>query len=188
MSETEAGAAAPKAGGPFQLLLDIAARARTGPEATEAQRRIQPHWSGVGFAVSGHRFVAPLGQVTEIMTVPSLTRLPRVKPWVRGVANVRGRLLPVADLAAFFGGRLSSSPRRLRALVVEAEDIYCGLLVDEVLGLKHFGTEALREPPRELPEHFVAFVEGAYVAADGEWTLFNAGKLVGDARFLDAAL
>ncbi len=127
------------------MLLDIATRARSGGEEAQARLRIQPHWSGVGFSLLDQRLVVPMGEVTEILKLPELTRLPRVQPWVRGVANIRGRLLPIVCLAGFFGGRPSLNWRAHRALVVEHGDIYCALQVDEVHGLKHFGAEALRE-------------------------------------------
>ena len=149
---------------PFELLLDIATRARSGGEEAQARLRIQPHWSGVGFSLLDQRLVVPMGEVTEILKLPELTRLPRVQPWVRGVANIRGRLLPIVCLAGFFGGRPSLNWRAHRALVVEHGDIYCALQVDEVHGLKHFGAEALREGA--LPDNaaLATVTRGAYAA------------------------
>jgi twitching motility protein PilI len=172
---------------PFQLLLEIAARARSGADSGEARLRIQPHWTGVGFSLLGHRLVAPMGEVTEILIVPPLTRLPRVQPWVRGVANVRGRLLPVIALAEWLGERPAANWRRHRALVIEVEEMYCGLVVDEVFGLKHFAADAFRGEQQGLHASLAPYVEGAYVAADGEWALFRPARLIRDARFLDAA-
>ena len=173
---------------PFELLLDIATRARSGGEEAQARLRIQPHWSGVGFSLLDQRLVVPMGEVTEILKLPELTRLPRVQPWVRGVANIRGRLLPIVCLAGFFGGRPSLNWRAHRALVVEHGDIYCALQVDEVHGLKHFGAEALREGA--LPDNaaLATVTRGAYAAGDRDWSIFQPGLLLNDSRFLDAAL
>lgn len=173
---------------PFELLLDIATRARSGGEEAQARLRIQPHWSGVGFSLLGQRLVAPMGEVTEILKLPELTRLPRVQPWVRGVANIRGRLLPIVCLAGFFGGRPSLNWRSHRALVVEHGDIYCALQVDEVHGLKHFGAEAFREEARPESAALATVTRGAYAAGDGDWSIFRPELLLNDSRFLDAAL
>ena len=175
------------ASGPFQLLLETAARARSGTEAAETRLRIEPHWTGVGFSLLGQQLVAPMGEVTEILMLPPLTRLPRVQPWVRGVANVRGRLMPVIGLAAWLGGRPGPNWRSHRALVVDAGEVYCGLVVDEVYGLKHFAADARRAAPPGLPEALAAFVEGGFAAAEGDWGVFQAARLVADPRFLDAA-
>lgn len=172
---------------PFQLLLETAARARSGSEGAESRLRVQPHWTGVGFALLGMRLVAPMREVAEILIVPPLTRLPRVKPWVRGVANVRGRLLPVIGLAELLGERASGNWRSHRALVVEVDDVYCGLVVDEVYGLEHFAADALRTEHDGVPAALAPFIDGAYTAVDGVWSLFRPSRLVSDERFLDAA-
>jgi twitching motility protein PilI len=170
---------------PFDLLLGIAARVRS--DGAEARLRIQPHWTGVGFSVLGQRLVAPMGSVTEILMVPPLTRLPRVQPWVRGVANVRGRLLPVIGLAAFLGGRSTLNWREHRVLVLGDAGFDCAVVVDEVQGLKHFTGESFREDATGIVAELVPFVDGIYTGADGDWAAFRPDALVGDPRFLDAA-
>lgn len=170
---------------PFDLLLDISARVRS--DGAEARLRIQPHWTGVDFSVLGQRLVAPMGSVTEILMVPPLTRLPRVQPWVRGIANVRGRLLPVIGLAAFLGGRATLNWRDHRVLVLGDAGFDCAVMVDEVQGLKHFTAEAFREGAAGVVAELAPFVEGVYTGAEGEWAVFRPDALVGDSRFLDAA-
>lgn len=174
--------------GPFQLLLETASRARSGAESAETRLRIQPHWTGVGFSLLGCRLVASMGEVTEILTIPPLTRLPRVQAWVRGVANVRGRLMPVIGLTEWFGERASPNWRSHRALVVETGDVYCGLIVDEVYGLKHLAADARGAAPANLPAALAPFVDGGFSSGDGDWGVFEAARLVTDPRFLDAAL
>lgn len=173
--------------GPFPLLLQMAARAQSGAETTRSRLRIQPHWTGVGFSLLGQRLVAPMGEVSEILIMPPLTRLPRVKPWVRGVANVRGRLMPVISLETWFGAPSAAPWRGQRALVVESGEMYCGLVVDEVHGLKHFAADAFRGESRDAGG-LMPFLEGTYGAADGEWMVFRPSRLLADKQFLDAAL
>jgi twitching motility protein PilI len=88
--------------------------------------------------LDGHRMVSPMMEVAELLTPPSsITKLPGVKPWVRGVANLRGRLLPLVDLESFFGNPPVKNLRR-RILSVEQSDLYSGLVVSEVFGMQHF--------------------------------------------------
>jgi len=173
--------------GPFALLLQMAARAQSGSESTRSRLRIEPHWTGVGFSLLGYRLVAPMGEISEILILPPLTRLPRVKPWVQGVANVRGRLMPVISLATWLGVPVGVPWRGQRVLVVESGEMYCGLLVDEVHGLKHFAADALRAETRDAGR-LACFVENTYGGADGEWMVFRPLRLLADKQFLDAAL
>lgn len=174
--------------GPFPLLLQIAARAQSGTEAAQSRLRIQPHWTGVGFSLLGQRLVAPIGEVSEILVMPALSRLPRVQPWVRGVANVRGRLLPVVGLAAWLEASDDTNWRAHRVLVVESGEFYCGLVIDDVYGLKHFAADAYRGEAEGLPPGLQPLVEGSYGAVDGEWVVFRPTRLLADARFLDTAI
>jgi twitching motility protein PilI len=119
----------------FQALLTLAQRSRAAARGLPAQADIRPHWSGIGFSLMGSYFVAPIGEVSEMLEVPNHTHLPGVQPWVKGVANVRGRLLPLFDLAMFFGDRLGSSRKHRRVLILETETLYSGLIVDQVFGM-----------------------------------------------------
>src|SRR5690625_7843196 len=80
-----------------------------------------------------------------MLEVPAFTHLPGVQPWVQGVANVRGRLLPIFDMAMFYGQRLTGSRKQRRVLILETETLYTGLLVDKVLGMQHFTINDFKE-------------------------------------------
>ena len=71
-----------------------------------------------------------MGEVAELLEMPTFTHLPSVQPWVLGVANVRGRLLPIFDLAQYFQGNLTGQRKRHRVLVLEYDEYYSGLCVD----------------------------------------------------------
>ena len=153
----------------FQALLNLANRSRSAAKGLPAREQTKQEWSGIGFGLLGHRFVAPMGQVSELLEVPSYTRLPGVKNWVKGVANVRGRLLPVLDLAALLGHRLTSPLKQQRILVLENHELYCGLLVDSSFGIQHFLTETYA-PDSELDDPGLSpFLMGQYGAGDSSW-------------------
>ena len=93
-------------------------------------------WEGVMFSVLGSRLVMPLREVVEMLPFPPVvTRVPGAKAWVRGVANIRGNLLPLIDLQSFLGGSPISPDRHSRVLVINHEEIFAGLLVERVMGM-----------------------------------------------------
>ncbi len=108
---------------PFQLLVDIDQRCRRLAAGLPAQQEAVQSWSGIGFRMGGRFFVAPMGEVGEVLHEPRYTQLPGVKTWVKGVANVRGRLLPIMDLCGFLGTELSPLRKQRRVLVVEHLDV-----------------------------------------------------------------
>jgi twitching motility protein PilI len=171
----------------FQALLDLAQRSRTAARGLPAQADIRPHWSGIGFSLMGSHFVAPMGEVSEMLEVPGYTHLPGVQPWVKGVANVRGRLLPLFDMATFFGGRAISNRKQRRVLILETETLYSGLLVDQVFGMQHFPMDEYSEQAGEVATSILPFVTGSYPLGGQQWSLFRPGLLAEDPRFINAA-
>ncbi len=173
---------------PFTFLQEIAERSIASAKGLPAQVEAVEIWSGVGFTLDGKRMVAPMMEVAELLTPPSsVTRLPGVKPWVRGVANLRGRLLPLIDLDGFFGINAPKSRRR-RILSVEQADLYSGLVVNEVFGMQHFPSDSFVDTPEAVAEKIAPFVTGAYEYQGVTWNVFSLSLLARDSRFLDAAI
>lgn len=126
-----------------------------------------------------------------MVEMPHYTRLPGVADWVRGVANIRGRLLPLTDMAAFLGGKLISSWHQQRVLVVEQDDIFSGLVVDAVYGMQHFGVDSYSPDVREITvnENMAAFIQGSFSSDTGdEWAVFSPWALIKSEQFYQAAL
>jgi twitching motility protein PilI len=171
----------------FETLLNLAHRSRAAARGLPAQTDIRPLWSGIGFSLMGQYFVAPIGEVSEMLEVPDFTHLPGVQPWVRGVANVRGRLLPLFDLGVFFGDRLVSSRKQRRVLILETETLYSGLMVDQVFGMQHFPMDEYSEKAGAVAHNIAPFVTGSYPSGGHQWSLFRPALLAEDPRFINAA-
>ncbi|TVZ37235.1 twitching motility protein PilI [Alteromonadaceae bacterium 2753L.S.0a.02] len=173
----------------FQALASLAQRSRSSAAGLPARQDAAPRWSGIGFSLLGHNFVAPMSHVSELMELPAATRLPGVQTWVIGLSNVRGRLLPLFDLALFFGGAMTSPKKHQRVLVLETDTLYSGIVVDRAFGMQHFTSDSYGECQQTLPDTLTGFVEGAYNDMHGAaWPVFSMAKLASDSRFTNAAL
>lgn len=171
----------------FAALLTLAEQSTCHARGLPAQLDIKPHWSGIGFSLNGCRVVAPMGEVVELLPLPSATRLPGVQDWVRGIANVRGRLLPLIDLEAYFQGSLTGPRSRQRVLVLEHGELYAGLIVSHVYGMQHFPVDSFTpDVPQELGS-MSDFIAGGYRHHGVTWTVFSPVQLAGDSRFYSAA-
>lgn len=172
----------------FQLLLDIDQRCRSLAAGLPLQETRQQGWSGIGFRMGEHFYVAPMGEVGEILHEPRYAALPGVKPWIKGVANLRGRLLPIMDLCAFFGHELSPLRKQRRVLVIDHQDVFAGLLVDEVLGVQHFNERSLMpQTPGNCEASVAQFVQGQFLREQA-WLVFSPNTLVLSPGFMDVAL
>jgi twitching motility protein PilI len=122
-----------------------------------------PTWAGILFRVRRSQLLAPLDQIVEVLEPPAeITSIPGTRSWVVGVANNRGTLLPIFDLSVLVYGGAATRRAADRILVVRQEDLPCGLLVSEVIGIRHFEEQSrLAEAPRELGV-LVPFADGAF--------------------------
>jgi chemotaxis signal transduction protein len=84
----------------------------------------------VRLRVAAEAYAIPVGNVREITPLGELTAVPGTVPEVLGVRNLRGQILPVADLALILGLPGSTAPALL--LVAEAGGLQAGLAVDAV--------------------------------------------------------
>jgi twitching motility protein PilI len=172
---------------PFDYLLELSEQIRPFEPSLPSKEDIKTSWAGIGFKILGQRMIAPLGEVVEMLPVPPATRLPGVQSWVIGLANVRGRLLPLFDLEEFFGGQLGSNRNKHRVLVLEMGELFAGLVVSEVYGMQYFPDDLA---PTALPEslqHLAAYSKGAYELNALLWMSFSPFNLVRDPRFFNAA-
>lgn len=171
----------------FELLLAMNQRCRARAASLPVEQDGEAPWSGISFRLGNGWYVAPMSEVAEVLPEPRMTRIPGTKPWVLGVANLRGRLLPVMNLSGYFGAALSSHRRQRRVLVIDHDDLFTGLLVDEAPGLQHFPlTDLAMVPPENLDEALAPFVRG-YFFHEREWAVFSPFALVTATEFLDVA-
>jgi purine-binding chemotaxis protein CheW len=82
--------------------------------------------------VQGGDYAVPIHRVQEIVRVPEITRVPHAQPGVEGVINLRGRVLPVVDLASRLALGITERARSARVVVVDGGTESIGLLVDGV--------------------------------------------------------
>jgi len=145
-------------------------------------------WIGIGFRLGDLQLVAPLGEVAEILTPPPLSKVPRTKPWVCGIANVRGNLLPIMDLRGYLHDQSASLNRRSRILVVNHNGVYSGLVVDAVMGLRHFREEHRCD---ELPgddARIHEYMKHGFRVGNEHWGVFSMYDLAETPQFLQAAV
>ncbi len=102
------------------------------PEPTDA-RADAPEAVVVRFG--GSRYGVPMSDVAEVVSVPRVTRVPGTPDWLTGVVNWRGRVLAVLDLRPVIGHEQSPLPSSARVVVVSADGVEAGLLVEAVSGL-----------------------------------------------------
>ena len=139
----------------------------------------------LGMQVGGTRYLLDLLEAGEIVSPVPLARVPLTLPWYLGLANVRGTLVGVIDLARYLredGGRPAGppeavpNPRPAARLVTFAPSLgfNCAMLADRVYGLRQ--AAGMRREGEVLRD-----------ADDNAWTPLSLAALVREERFLHVA-
>ena len=131
---------------PFELLLELERRSRAG--AAEQGRDTGPdrEWVGVAFRMSGEVFLVAREETREVLGLPNaITRIPGARAWVKGLANVRGQLLPILDLRQYLGSGATQAGRNARVLVVVAEILLNRLLHPAAFDFSDVGSVVMDE-------------------------------------------
>lgn len=147
---------------------------------------LQASWLAVEAA--GARYLFPLAQAGEIFPFAQPQPVPYTRPWFMGVANLRGGLYGVVDLAAFASGRppamrteAGRAESRLVALNAALE-VNCALLIDRLAGLRNLEAFASSSEPAEGSP---AWFGSAYTDAAGvQWQEINLQALSQQPQFL----
>jgi twitching motility protein PilI len=173
---------------PFDLLRELERRASAAANGQREVAEGDAEWVGLAFRLGGEGFLVARQETREVMVQPAtMTRVPGARPWIRGLANVRGQLLPIVDLRAFLGAGLATATRTTRVLVAHHREIPAGLMVDEVLGFRRFVES---EFSAELPPTLLRcerFLAGAFRRGADVWPVFSLRSLLESQSFLQAA-
>ena len=116
--------------------------------------------------VGGTRLGVPLASVAEVARLPAVTRVPGLPHWVRGLVNLRGRLVAVLDVADLLG--VSAAPTtsgRQRVLVLSGDGLTAGIGVDSVGGVAEVSAAGVEALPAGLSSQAAAFLAGTAVVA-----------------------
>lgn len=173
---------------PFELLQELEAKSKKSAKGLPQEVVRKALWSGIGFRIGDIYMIAPLDQVSEILYYPNLTMVPGTMPWVKGLANIRGSLLPVMDLQSYLGQPAIHLRQHSRIMVINKGELTAGLLVDEVIGMRHFEPEERVTRIKKLDPVVKAYVRGAFFQADQTWHLFDMSILAEDPQFYKVAV
>lgn len=144
-------------------------------------------WTGIAFEMMGQYFVVPLGEVAEVIYPPVCIPVPNTQQWFKGLANIRGRLLAVSDLAAFIGSTRFYESDHQKVLCISHHQHYIGLVVNQVFGVQHFNKACYFSDDDQLPLHLKQYCRGYFVQYQQQWNIFLFSQLLKNTDFMNAS-
>jgi purine-binding chemotaxis protein CheW len=112
------------------------------------------------FFLEREEYGVDVRQVQEIRRMSEITAVPRAPEFVRGVVNLRGRILPVLDLKRKLGLGDVGTHAGARIVVVRLRDRLLGLLVDGASQVLKIPVSRIEPPPEEILEKGADYIRG----------------------------
>lgn len=114
--------------------------------------------------------------VTEVVAVAGITPLPCTPGHVRGIVNLRGRIVTVIDLKDIFGLDLAAQQDHHRLIILNSPSMEFALLVDTVIGVENVVAGTLQPPPPTLTEIRADYMKGI---TEDQMAILDGPKLLG---------
>ena len=169
---------------PYELLKSLDIRCRNNSSGLPVAKAVVDDWIGIGFAINDIPLLAKMDDVSEILPPPDTIRVPGVTHWVKGLANIRGSLMPVLDMNAYLYGKPTDIRKESRILIINKLGIVAGLLVDEVFGLRRFKPEEHQQDIAQDVGTVGEYLAGTFVDQVRRWNVFSVEKLARAEQFL----
>ena len=135
----------------------------------------------VVFTLGDERFGVTATQVQEIVRFPEATMVPDMPRFVKGVMNLRGKIIPLMDLQERFGLVAKAIDEAHRRVVVAMfGDQLVGLIVHSVIGVIRIPAEAIEPLPATLPKVESEYISGVGKLNDQLIVLLALDRMLGD--------
>jgi twitching motility protein PilI len=184
---TETGRAALARISPFLALVDYEQRSLAHVVGLPERLDAMGQWRGLAYRIGRYRLASSFEDVLEILPMPTPTPVPGAQPWMLGVANVRGTLLPIIDLKQFLQGERTILHEKQRVLVVRQPGGDVAVTIDELFGQRSF-VESQEQPALAFDEgQYAHFIDRTYHMEGHDWGVFSFDRLVRTPEFRQAA-
>jgi purine-binding chemotaxis protein CheW len=116
------------------------------------------------FLLGEGEYGVPVRKVREIVKLAPITEVPNVAPWMKGVINLRGKVIPIVDLRKKFGLTAKDYTERTCIVVLETavrgNQVLIGIIVDSVSDVVNITGDQLEEAPNFGALHRSSYVDG----------------------------
>jgi purine-binding chemotaxis protein CheW len=128
--------------------------------------------------LGNERHAFNIRDIAEIIKMEHITEVPNSKPYIKGVINLRGKIVPVVSMCRRFGIPETPIGKLSRIVVVQYQHEATGIIVDAVEKVTSFHDI---QPPLEADEiHNTQYMDGIGQSPDGLVGILNIDRLFGE--------
>jgi len=130
------------------------------------------------FSVDKEVYGIEIKYVTEIIGMQDITHVPQMPEFIKGIINLRGSIIPVADLRIRFKKEMMDYTGRTSIIIISFGDVILGLIVDKAIEVGIIMQEEILPPPEIAAGYHNRFVSGVAENKDKIRLLIDCEKLV----------
>jgi len=138
------------------------------------------HLQLVAFRLGREEYAVNILNVQEINRFSDIMRVPNSPLYIKGVINLRGRVIPVMNLRTRFDLQDKTRDRESRIMVIDVDGMTFGILVDSVTEVLSVSSDGIKPPPALTPDKHSEYIKGISKNDDRLIILLDLEKLSGD--------
>ena len=131
------------------------------------------------FALSNEAYGIEIRYVTEIIGIQPITEVPELPEYIRGIINLRGKIIPVMDVRLRFRKPFREYNDRTCVIVIDINDISIGLIVDSVAEVISIPDTEIVAPP-DMNKGGSKYIKGIGKVGSEVKLLLDCEKLLGE--------
>lgn len=132
----------------------------------------------VTFGIGEEEFGIDILKVQEIIRTMAITKVPNSPPYVEGVINLRGKVIPVIDLRGRFNMEYRTHDSHTRIIVLQIHGMIVGFVVDEVSEVLRIRSNTVEPPPPVVSGIESEYIKGVGKLDDRLLILLDLDKLI----------
>ena len=140
---------------------------------------------GLAFQLGQHKYILPIADVSEVLSINEYTHIPRSPSWLVGISNVRGNLVTLLDLHNFiFSKTVNVKFTNKRMLLVKHDTHFYGFIIDAIIGMKSFNADhGSDEVPAGFDTEHIDHISAFYRSGEEWFASLSVNSLLADERF-----
>lgn len=135
------------------------------------------------FSLGNESYGIEIKYVTEIIGIQTITEVPELPNYIKGIINLRGKIIPVMDMRLRFKKEPLDYNDRTCVIVVDINDISLGLIVDSVAEVLTIGEDNITEPPQLNKGFSNRYIKNIGKVGESVKLLLDCEKLLTEEEF-----
>ncbi len=132
------------------------------------------------FYIGDQVYGIEIPSVIEIIGVPHITIVPGIPYYIKGIINVRSKVVPVIDMRCRFGKPEREYNERTNTIIIEDSGVTVGVIVDEVIGVLPVFAKNIANSPDRIGVNDNKFIKYLLEMQDGIKLVLDVAKLIYD--------